>query len=392
MPQRSVAILDDEPAFRRFAGGLAQSCGYKTYDTANPTMFEDYVSTTHPTAAIIELAMVGRDGVEVINRLSRRATDTPLIIASRVDDRILQTARRFAEARGLRVAGAVHKLVAAHDLRAALALADTDSETPTAPELIGAMARDELLPLYQPLLDLRTHRVVGVEALARWQHARRGLLAPASFIPLAEESALIDSLTEAIFTKAVAQLAIWRAGGLDLRCSVNFSARTIRNDALADSMIAACHDHRVEPQRLTLELTESATTSESAGLRESLAQLRSHGFGIAIDDFGTGFSSLARLQELPFTEVKLDRTFVAGMRSSRESRIIVKSTIDMAHELGLSVVAEGIETTPLLLRLAAQGCDAGQGYGISRPLEAARVPEFAATFRYPASCLAGARA
>jgi EAL domain-containing protein (putative c-di-GMP-specific phosphodiesterase class I) len=227
-------------------------------------------------------------------------------------------------------------------------------------------------------MDLRTRRIVGVEALARWQHERRGLIAPAAFIPLAEESGLIDALTEVVFAKAIAQLARWRSDGLDLRCSVNFSAHTLGTLPLIGRACALCRAHGVDPAWLVVELTETAATREPEQLRRTFAELRACGFGIAIDDFGTGFSSLARLHELPFTEIKLDRSFVAAMPQARDCRIIVRSTIDMAHDLGLRVVAEGVENDALLESLVLQGCDLAQGYGIARPLPAAYVPEFVA--------------
>src|SRR5262249_22458882 len=158
-----------------------------------------------------------------------RAVSMPFIIASRIDDRILQTARRLGEARGLKIAGAMRKPLQAGNLRTLLARVDDEDAAPLAAALGEAIAGDGLVVHYQPCMDLRTRRIVGVEALVRWQHAQRGLITPASFVPLAEDSGLIDGLTEVVFAQAVAQLARWRDDGLDLRCSVNLSARTVGN-------------------------------------------------------------------------------------------------------------------------------------------------------------------
>jgi EAL domain-containing protein (putative c-di-GMP-specific phosphodiesterase class I) len=268
-------------------------------------------------------------------------------------------------------------------VRGLLARADEDAGPLAVAALAAALAGDELLLHYEPCIDLRTRRVIGVEALARWQHASRGLIAPAAFIPLAEESGLIDPLTEIVFAKAIAQLAAWRGDGLDLRCSVNFSACSVGNLALIDRACDLCRTHRVDPACLVVELTETAAARDLEQLRATLVRLRACGFGTAIDDFGTGFSSLARLHQLPFTAIKLDRSFVAGMPQSRECRVIVKSTIDMAHDLGLCVVAEGVENTELLESLALQGCDLAQGYGIARPLAPGLVPDFVAAHNQP---------
>jgi EAL domain-containing protein (putative c-di-GMP-specific phosphodiesterase class I) len=376
MHKRSIAIVDDEPMFRSFAANVARSCGFEPYETASPAEFEDFVATRRPDVAMLELVMQESDGIALMCRLASRAVPMPFIIASRIDERILQTARRLGEARGLKIAGTLRKPLQASDLRALLArVADADA-APLAAALGEAIARDELTVHYQPCMDLRARRIVGVEALVRWQHPQRGIIAPAAFVPLAEDSGLIDGLTEVVLAKAIAQLARWRGDGLDLRCSVNFSARTLGNQALIERLCALCRAHDVDPAHLIVELTETATAHDLEQLREPLARLRACGFGVAIDDFGTGFSSLARLHQLPFSEIKLDRSFVAGMLHSRECRVIVKSTIDMAHDLGLRVVAEGVESAQLLHSLSLQGCDLAQGYGIARPLAAAQVPDF----------------
>ncbi len=378
MRKRAIAVVDDEPAFRRFVGSVARSCGFEAYETGSADAFEDYIATRRPDVAMLELVMEECDGVALMCRLAQRPVGLPFIIASRIDPRIVQTARRLGEARGLRIAGTLRKPLAADDLRGLLARVGEEDTALTAASLAAAIAGDELVLHYEPCMDLRTRRIVGVEALARWQHPRRGLIAPAAFIPLAEDSALIDALTEVVFAQAIAQLARWRRDGLDLRCSVNFSARSLGNRQLVERLCALSRAHAVDPAYLTVEITETATTHDADELRETLTQLRACGFGIAIDDFGTGFSSLARLHQLPFSEIKLDRSFVAGMPSSRECRIIVKSTIDMAHDLGLRVVAEGVESPDLLHALSLQGCDLGQGYGIARPLVAPLVPGFVA--------------
>jgi EAL domain-containing protein (putative c-di-GMP-specific phosphodiesterase class I) len=385
MHKRSIAIVDDEPQFRRFVADVAHSCGFEPFETASTAAFEDYVATQQPDIAMLELVLEESDGIEVLCRLASRPVTMPFIIASKIDDRIVQTARRLGEARGLRIAGAVRKPLLEAQLRRLLARADEDGGPLGVGALAAALARNEILLHYEPCLDLRTRRVIGVEALARWQHARRGLLAPAMFIPLAEECGLIDDMTEVVFAKAITQLARWRADGLALRCAVNFSACTLGNLPLIARARACCRAHGVDPAWLVVELTESAAAREPAQLRSTLAELRACGFGIALDDFGTGFSSLARLHELPFTEIKLDRSFVAAMPQARDCRVIVKSTIDMAHDLGLRVVAEGIEDNELLESLTLLGCDLGQGYGIARPLAAAQVAGIVAAHEQPCS-------
>jgi EAL domain-containing protein (putative c-di-GMP-specific phosphodiesterase class I) len=375
--RRSFAIVDDDPGFRDFVAATARACGYDTYATADAAAFERHITARHADLAMLDLVLHQLDGIALMLRLSQHGVDTPLIIAARIDNRVLQAARRLGEARGLRIVAAMHKPVHEGALRALLA--DARQEKPLAPAaLAAAIARDEFVLRYEPCVDLRTRRIVGVEALVRWHHPDLGLLPPSCFIPLAEEHALIDPLTDLVFAKAIAQLASWRRDGLPLRCSVNLSARSVGNTALLERAFALCRAHGVDPAHLAIEITETSSARDVTQLGDTVALLRSHGCEVAIDDLAAGTAALTRLQHLPFTEIKLDRSFVAGMARSRECRNVVEATISMAHDFRLRVVAEGVENALLLQCLAAQGCDLGQGYGISRPLEAARLPDFVA--------------
>jgi EAL domain-containing protein (putative c-di-GMP-specific phosphodiesterase class I)/ActR/RegA family two-component response regulator len=375
--RRSLAIVDDDPDFRAFVAVTARTCGYDTYATADAAAFERYVTARHADVAMLDLVLHQLDGIALMTRLSQHRVDTPLIIAAGIDDRVLQASRRLGAARGLRIVAAVHKPLHEGVLRALLT--DAMQQEPLAPTaLAAAFARDEFVLHYEPCVDLRTGRIIGVEALVRWHHPDLGLLPPSRFIALAEEHALIDPLTDLVFAKAIAQLAAWRRDGLSLRCSVNLSARSVGNTALLERVFALCRTHDVDPTHLTIEITETSGARDVSQLRDTVTLLRTHGCEVAIDDLAAGTAALTRLQQLPFTEIKLDRAFVAGMARSRECRDVVEATISMAHDFRLRVVAEGVENALLLHALAAQGCDLGQGYGISRPLEATRLPAFVA--------------
>jgi diguanylate cyclase (GGDEF)-like protein len=249
-----------------------------------------------------------------------------------------------------------------------------DSFDPSRLRLLGqvhlALERDEFELHYQPKLDLQSKRVCGVEALLRWRHPEHGLLMPLSFIALVEQTALVDAVTERVLELACRQLVRWREQGLELDMSVNLSARNLLDLGLPDRVQSLLRTHWIEPERLTLEVTESATMAEPDRAVDVLSALRERRIGVSIDDFGTGNASIAYLTQLPANEIKIDKAFITNLCEDARAEAIASSTVDLAHHLGLHVVAEGIETASVMERLVELGCDTGQGYLISRPLAA----------------------
>jgi diguanylate cyclase (GGDEF)-like protein len=240
-------------------------------------------------------------------------------------------------------------------------------------ELRRAIQSDELRLHFQPKFDLVSERMTGVEALVRWAHPERGMLAPGAFVPLAEHTALIRPLTLWVLEHAAAQCRLWREAGHDLSVAVNLSAANLADPALPGDVAGILGRLRLPPSALKLEITESMVMDDPERARDVLDLLRSMGIGLSIDDFGTGHASLAYLQRLPVAELKIDRGFVSGMIHSAGDEAIVRSTIDMAHHLGLRVVAEGVEDGPTLSRLRELGCDVAQGFHLGRPVEADHV-------------------
>jgi EAL domain-containing protein (putative c-di-GMP-specific phosphodiesterase class I)/CHASE2 domain-containing sensor protein len=252
-------------------------------------------------------------------------------------------------------------------------------------ELDAAVARGELHLLYQPKLHLASDRIASVEALVRWTHPTRGALRPDLFIPLAEESDRILDLTLWTLRQALADLAAWRAAGFGLTAAVNISARLVGSPAFAAAaaeILAAAGDARTD---LIFEVTESAAIADTAAAAAALVRFRDLGVAISMDDYGTGHSTLSYLKQLPLSELKIDRAFVQFAHRERSDALMVRSTVDLAHELGLRVVAEGVEEPACLAFLRSIGCDYAQGYLIARPLTAAdlltRVRDHAAPAR-----------
>jgi EAL domain-containing protein (putative c-di-GMP-specific phosphodiesterase class I) len=225
-------------------------------------------------------------------------------------------------------------------------------------------------------LDLPTGRPVGVEALVRWHHPHLGLVMPSAFVPLAEQGGLIGALTDWALAEAVMQNAVWRNAGTMLKIAVNVSNASAPDSGLPERLERMCSDAGLPPSAIALELTESVATGDPARAMELFVRLRSKGFDLSIDDFGTGYSSLAQLQRLPFTSLKIDRSFVSSVLSSDASASIVRAIISLAHALGLTCIAEGVESAETLLFLKENGCDCAQGYHIARPMPAAEIPAF----------------
>ncbi len=236
-------------------------------------------------------------------------------------------------------------------------------------DLRDCVTRDELVVHYQPLIDLATRTTTGVEALVRWRHPKQGLLQPATFLPQAERTPLIAPLTRWVLNDALRQQQTWRGEGVDLTMAVNISARTLRpNGDLPDTVAELTDFWDTAPDRLTLELTESTLIQPAAP--NVLRRLHKMGGKVSIDDFGTGYSSLAYLQNLPVDQIKIDQAFVRNLARVPGDAVIVRSTIDLAHNLGMTVVAEGVEDENTLAILAQYGCDSAQGYLFSRALTA----------------------
>jgi EAL domain-containing protein (putative c-di-GMP-specific phosphodiesterase class I) len=254
-----------------------------------------------------------------------------------------------------------------------------DVVNPVSPaRLATALAADELKMHYQPIVDLRSGASVAVEALVRWEHPTLGLVMPAAFVPVAEKGGLIGALTDWALAEAVKQAAAWRKAGIELKIAVNVSNAGVPDPDLPERLERMCGEVGVPTSAIALESTESAATGDPARAMELFVRLRSKGFDLSIDDFGTGYSSLAQLQRLPFTSLKIDRSFVTSVLTSETSASIVLAIMSLAHALGLTCIAEGVESTETLAFLKDNGCDRAQGYHIAKPMPAAEIADFLA--------------
>lgn len=235
-------------------------------------------------------------------------------------------------------------------------------------ELADAIVNDQLTLEYQPMVDVKTGRIFCAEALVRWRHPQHGLIPPEEFIPSAEQSGAIRPLTLWVIDQALAQVKLWSQAGLQIHISINLSVRSLQDRRLPGQVQQLVGRHSVDPAHVILEITESAIMSDPMTARRVMRRLSNMGFQLSIDDFGTGYSSLAYLKQLPVDEIKIDKSFVSQMDQDENDAVIVRATIDLAHNLGLKVVAEGVESTDVWHLLEMLGCDTAQGYFIRPPL------------------------
>ncbi|MDQ3990887.1 MAG: EAL domain-containing protein, partial [Actinomycetota bacterium] len=254
-----------------------------------------------------------------------------------------------------------------------------DRYSPERLAMVGQLRRAiegrELVLHYQPKVDLVRGRISGVEALVRWNHPEQGLLAAGAFVPLTEHTGLIRSLTSLVLEDAIRQCAEWRAQGFDIPVAVNLSVRNLHDAQLPEEVAALLRAHGVPASALTLEITESAIMLDPYRAMGVLARLSAMGLGLSIDDFGSGHSSLAYLKRLPVSELKIDRSFVQYMSSEPNDAAIVRTTVELGRNLGLEVVAEGVEDEGAVERLLSFGCELAQGYHLGRPAPAKAITE-----------------
>jgi diguanylate cyclase (GGDEF)-like protein/PAS domain S-box-containing protein len=250
-------------------------------------------------------------------------------------------------------------------------------------ELRHAIEHKQLVLFYQPKIDLKEGQITGVEALVRWNHPQRGLLSPDEFIPLAEHTGLIRPLTFFVLDEALHQASVWKKNDLNLKMAINLSAHHLQDEQLANKVESAMRQWDVPSELLEFEITESAIMANPLRAMNTLTQLSTMGIGLSIDDFGTGYSSLIYLKQLPVDEIKIDKSFVIDMMENNEDLVIVRSTIDLAHNMGRQVVAEGVESEEVLKLLIELGCDMAQGYYISRPITANIITQWLQQTQWP---------
>jgi EAL domain-containing protein (putative c-di-GMP-specific phosphodiesterase class I) len=373
MSLNRVLVLDDEAEIRKLVSSVAQTVGFEAVSVDGPDAFWESCDKFRPTVIVLDLQMPKADGIEMLRGISEKRLDVKVLLISGMDAKILSTAARYGATGGVRILGMLQKPFNVGELKSLLSKARLGPPTLERHDLERAISERQLVVYYQPKATLNPDRssvIVGAEALVRCVHPQYGLVMPDAFIPLAEREDLIRPITEQVMEMAFDQLAEWKRDNADLTLSVNLAAQLLDDLALPDRVAAMTAARDVPNERITLEITETGVMRDATRVMDILTRFRLKGFGLSMDDFGTGYSSLVQLYRLPFSELKVDKSFVIESDTSDEARAIVRGAIVLAHELGLSVCAEGVETSQAMDFLHTHGCEKVQGYFIGRPMEA----------------------
>jgi EAL domain-containing protein (putative c-di-GMP-specific phosphodiesterase class I)/ActR/RegA family two-component response regulator len=373
---RRLLVVDDEPVQCLIVTKAMAAAGFAADSATSLEEAAKRMTACTYDVIVLDLSLGGREGISLLRLIAASPSDPIVVLISRLDERVRAASARYAVALGLRVAGALAKPVGAAALRALLdhplphhpRSRHPRIVQPTAPGLAKALDQGHLVAAFQPKMTLSDRRVVGFEALARWHHPPHGPVPPDQFIPIAEQNDLIVPLTRRILSDALAACQRWQRQHPACNVAVNISPMVLANPALPEEIEALLLEYSLPPSALIAEIKETTVIANPLLAAEVLTRLRIKGIRLSMDDFGTGYSSLLTLLRLPFTELKIDQSFVASCETDEEAWKIIRATISLARELGLSVVAEGIETESVETKLRNAGCQIGQGWRFGRAM------------------------
>lgn len=389
MSRGSILVVDDEIEYAKYVAEVAEAAGFNAEFSDDSKRFEELFSND-PCIVVLDLFMPKIDGIEILRFLGNRQDSPAIILISGKDKRVLNSAKELTTEFGLTVLGTLVKPFHSLEIESLLYRYTPDnsdspsgtgpvrpSQEPPDPEALRAAIEEGTLTVeYQPQFRMSDRLPVGVEALARWEHPEYGPIPPSVFIPVAEEHDLITPLTNFVIEKALRQQAAMRVDGHNVAMSVNISAKCLDDLDLPEKLYDLANNVGADVNKIIIEITETVIMRNITKYMDILARLRIKGFGLSIDDFGTGYSSLHQLVRIPFTELKVDRVFVGNMSHHKECAIVVKISILLAHELGIEVVAEGVEKEETWSTLRQLGCDRVQGFLTARPMTGEALGDF----------------
>ena len=375
-----ILVLDDESFMLKLLTHMLIRLGYPRVtacDNGPAALAWVGAPVNQPHLILLDLNMPDMDGIEFVRKLAEHNYTGSLILVSGEDERMLQMAEKLVQAHRITVLGHLNKPVSLAGLamvverwRPAHGALHAAKKVYCAGQLRAAIANGELVNYYQPKVAVATGAVIGVETLVRWRHPADGLVFPEQFIGIAEEHGLIDALTRVVLSAAVAQARAWQQAGLHLRVAVNVSMNNLSSVTFADFVAGAALAAGVAPQDIVLEVTESRLMLDQRAPLEVLTRLRLKRFHLSIDDFGTGNSSLTQLRDIPFDELKIDQSFVHGAWHDKIARAMFDASLGLGKQLGMEIVAEGVEDRDDWDLVRKTGCDMAQGYFIARPMPA----------------------
>lgn len=376
MSKAKLVVLDDEADLAELVCIHAEKAGFDVQTHTDARNFKEHFDNC-VDLIILDLIMPGIDGIEIIRFLAEIKCTAQLILMSGFDSGVLNSAKKLAKEHGLNLVGSLNKPFRAAELSQLLSglsiipksqYVQSNTVLETVDELRHAIFHNELIVYYQPKVCLTTAGIPTVESLVRWQHPSRGIILPNAFIPTAEQHGLIDELTWVVINQAMHQCQIWAEQGMEVQIAINMSAQTLKDLEIPEKIEQLLKYYELKPSQITLEITESALIQELITSLDILTRIRMKGFQLSIDDFGTGFSSLVQLYRVPFSEIKVDQSFIFEMENDPEAATIVENIILMGRKLKMKTIAEGVETEYCKKKLTELGCDQAQGYLFAKPM------------------------
>lgn len=380
-PISTMLIIDDDPILRTVVEAFFRKSGVSNLLTAeNGRVALDIVEQQGEALDFIlcDLNMPELDGFEFLRLLKDSAFSGKVVILSGEHNSIVQAAQGMASSHALDVVGTLKKPLNLKELEKLTSEIKAKPASPAPTQGVLVSAQDlrlalncgQIRPFYQPKVCIESGTVIGVEALARWVHPGFGVIPPAHFISLAEQNDLMETLTELMLKSTIEDAAAWRERNLTVNLSVNITTVALDDLGFPDSLADLTDSAGIPASSVTLEITEDHLLHKSAASAEVLGRLRIKGFGISIDDFGTGYSNIDQLREFPFTELKIDQSFIRNATSDTFARACVESSVNMARQLGLRIVAEGVETSEDMEFVRHAGIDEAQGFLIAKAMPA----------------------
>jgi EAL domain-containing protein (putative c-di-GMP-specific phosphodiesterase class I) len=372
-----MLILEPDPESRGLLCAMAERLGCDHIEPDTLESVQEVLAIRRPTLAVLSVDRTDVDCLALIKILADHDARPATLLVGANSPRVLASVKRAAEARGLPILGVACRPLDPIDIENMVSPRLLVAPPVAREELERALAEQQLTLMYQPKLavDSTVVRIQGVEALVRWQHPRRGLLQPRQFLTAVEDYGLMSQLTDFVITEAVRQAGQWRARGLPLEIVVNLSTKLVKDREFPERLAVLLQENDFPPQFLVLDVTESPSLDDRNLLLDVFARLRILGVGLSLDNFGTGQSSLTELYRMPFSEIKVDHSMIADVAREHEARVIVKAIVNLAHDLGLTACAEGVETSQILEFVRSAGFDTAQGRFFCEPVSAVEVDE-----------------
>jgi EAL domain-containing protein (putative c-di-GMP-specific phosphodiesterase class I)/CheY-like chemotaxis protein len=389
--KQRILVIDDEDDVGELVSATAQMMGFQCIATRDPATFLEKLAPD-TTLIMLDLMMPELDGIEVLRLLGKRKCQAGIVLMSGVGKRTIESAGQLAQVLGLSIVGHLQKPFRLSDLQEILQRFPHSGEPSViqpGPQfaiqkkaLQKAIQYNEFVVYYEPQIDLASRQVFGVEALARWQHPELGLILPENFIGQMEKCGLIEELDWIVANLGLSEVGQFaNDAGTSCTLSLNVSVHSLYDLNFPDTLVSMARRYGVPPGDITIEITESGLIEELSRTLDILTRLRIKQVNLSIDDFGSGYATMQQFKNIPATELKIDKSFVQGMMNNDSDRIVVRKTIEIGHELGMKVTAEGVERQEQLDILWSYGCDNAQGYLFSRPIPAREMVNWLKAYR-----------